>query len=53
MREHIGHLYLALGRHSDALTEFRAAIANNLAERKSTLEVEEQIARLEAMLGER
>ncbi len=53
VREHLGYLYLALERPAEALAEFRAAMANDLASVKSTAEVEEEIARLERLLGER
>ena len=52
VREHLGYLYLALDRPAEALAEFRAAIAHDLASVKSTAEVEGEIARLERLLEE-
>jgi len=47
VREHLGYLYLALGRKAEALKEFRAALDLGLSEVKSTEEVEKEITALE------
>lgn len=53
VREHLGYLYLALGRYRDSLSEFKESIARNLADVKSTAEVEKEIAKLEKLLEDK
>ena len=50
VREHLGYLYLALGRPAEALAEFQAALDLDLASLKSTADVEDEIARLQQQL---
>ena len=51
VREHMGYLYLEFGRDDKALTEFEAAIANDLADIKMTEPVEKLIKDLRKKLG--
>lgn len=53
VREHLGYLYLKLKRPAEALREFQAALDNDLADIKSTSEVERYIKELHKELKDK